>query len=127
MLPYRAACLTTVGLIDIVRQVESKTVGKGYVTTVRAKGQVTIPADVRQAARLEEGDPVEVEIVDGGILLRPMKLIDASQAWFWTPEWQEGERQADADIAAGRVIRFESDEEFLAYLDANMKPLDADA
>ncbi|MGH3137979.1 MAG: AbrB/MazE/SpoVT family DNA-binding domain-containing protein [Gaiellaceae bacterium] len=93
---------------------------------MRAKGQVTIPAHIRQAARLEEGDPVEVELVDGGILLRPMKLIDASQAWFWTPEWQEGERQADADIAAGRVIRFESDEEFLAYLDANMKPLDAD-
>ncbi len=93
---------------------------------MRAKGQVTIPADVRQAARLDEGDLVEVEIVEDGILLRPMKLIDASQAWFWTPEWQEGERQADADIAAGRVIRFESDEEFLAYLDAHMKPLDAD-
>lgn len=106
---------------------ESKTVRKGHVTTVRAKGQVTIPADVRRAARLEEGDPVEVEVVEDGILLRPMKMVDASQAWFWTPEWQEGERQADEDIAAGRVMRFESDEELLAYLDARMKPLDADA
>jgi AbrB family looped-hinge helix DNA binding protein len=106
---------------------ESKTVRKRHVTTVRAKGQVTIPAGVRQAARLEAGDPVEVELVEDGILIRPMKLIDASQAWFWTPEWQEGERQADADIAAGRVMRFESDEELLAYLDARMKPLDADA
>ncbi len=106
---------------------ESKTVRKGHATTVRAKGQVTIPAEIRQAARLEEGDPVEVEIVDGGILLRPMKMIDASQAWFWTPEWQAGEREADADIAAGRVERFESDEEFLAALEARMKPLDADA
>ena len=35
-----------------------------------------------------------------------MKLIDASQAWFWTPEWQEGERQADAEIAAGLGERF---------------------
>lgn len=105
---------------------ESKNVRKGHVTNVRAKGQITIPADIRQATRLEEGDPVELEIVEDGILLRPMKLIDASQAWFWTAEWQEGERQADADIAAGRVIRFGSDEEFLAYLDANMKPLDAD-
>lgn len=105
---------------------ESKTVRKGHVTTVRAKGQVTLPSAVRQAARLEEGDPVEVEIVEDGILLRPMKMIDASQAWFWTPEWQEGERRADEDIAAGRGIRFESDEDFLAFLDANMKPLDAD-
>ena len=94
---------------------------------MRAKGQVTIPAEIRQAARLEEGDPVEVEIVEGGILLRPMKMIDASQAWFWTPEWQAGEREAEADIAAGRVERFESDEAFLAALEARMKPLDADA
>lgn len=106
---------------------ESKTVGKEHVTTVRAKGQVTIPTDVRRAARLEEGDPVRVEIVEGGILLRPMKLIDASQAWFWAPEWQAGERQADAEIAGGLGERFESDEEFLAALEARMKPLDADA
>ena len=25
------------------------------------------------------------------------------QAWFWTPSWQEGEAEADRDIAAGRV------------------------
>ena len=105
---------------------ESKTVGKGHVTTVRAKGQLTIPTAIRQAVRLEEGDPVEVEIVGDGILLRPMKLIDASQAWFWTPEWQEGERQADAEIAAGLGERFESDEEFIAALKARSKPLDAD-
>ena len=126
MLPCEAPRLTHAGFSRILRQMESKTVRKGHVTTVRAKGQVTIPAAVREAARLEEGDPVEVEIVDGGILLRPMKVIDATQAWFWTPEWQEKEREADEDIAAGRVERFESDEEFLAALEARMKPLDAD-
>ena len=125
--PDLAVVLTPVGSTPIVRQVESETVRKGHVTKVRAKGQVTIPADIRQAARLEEGDPVEVEIVDDGILLRPMKVIDASQAWFWTPEWQAGEREADADLAAGRFDRYESDEEFLAALRARMKPRDADA
>jgi antitoxin PrlF len=94
---------------------------------MRAKGQVTIPAHIRDAARLEEGDPVEVEIVEDGILLRPKKLIDASQAWFWTPEWQAGERRADEDIAAGRVERFETDEEFFAALKARMKSRDADS
>ena len=88
---------------------------------------MTIPAAVREAARIEEGDPIEVEVVADGILLRPMKLIDATQAWFWTPEWQAGEREADADMAAGRFDRYESDEEFLAALEARMKPLDADA
>ena len=75
-------------------------------TTLRAKGQLTLPQSVRKAVHLEEGDPIEVEVVDGAIILRPRKLIDPSQAWFWTPEWQEGEREASQDIAAGRVTRY---------------------
>jgi hypothetical protein len=38
------------------------------------------------------------------------------QAWFWTPEWQAKEREADEDIAAGRFERFYSDEAFLAAM-----------
>src|SRR5258706_11678836 len=82
-------------------------------TWLRAKGQLTLPAEVREAARLEEGDPVEVEIVPEGILLRPQKMIDATQAWFWTPAWQAGEREASEDIAAQRVELYGTDEEFL--------------
>lgn len=82
-------------------------------TTIRNRGQVTIPAGIRRAARLEDGDPVEVELVPEGILLRPRKVIDATQAWFWEPAWQEGEREASAE--KGRV--FGSSEEFLASLD----------
>src|SRR6266571_1466919 len=90
-------------------------------TTVRSKGQITLPAGIRKAAHLEEGDPIEVEIVEEGILLRPRKVIDATQAWFWTPEWQAREREADEDLAAGRFERFESGEEFLAALEARAK------
>ena len=86
-------------------------------TTLKQRGVVTIPSQIRKAARLEEGDPIEVEMTDEGILLRPMKLIDATQAWFWTPGWQAKEREADEDAAAGRGKVFSSDEEFLAYLD----------
>jgi len=86
-------------------------------TVVRGKGQITIPAEIRKAARLEEGDPVEVEIVEGGILLRPCKLIDATQAWFWQPEWQAGEREAAADLAAGRSRVLDSSEAFLSSLE----------
>lgn len=42
---------------------------------------------------------------------------DEDQAWFWTPEWQEGEARADADLASGRFTHFDSDEAFLAALD----------
>ena len=69
-------------------------------TVLRSKGQVTIPSDIRQAARLEEGDPMEVELVADGILLRPRKVIDATQAWFWAPAWQAGEAEASAELAA---------------------------
>jgi hypothetical protein len=53
--------------------------------------------------------------------------IDPEQAWFWTREWQEREREADEDLAVGRATRYESDEEFLTALDERTKPLDADA
>ena len=84
---------------------------------VRAKGQVTIPREIRERAHLEEGDPVEVEMVPEGILLKPQKVIDATQAWFWTPGWQAGEREASLDIAEGRVEVFQSDADFLNSLD----------
>lgn len=87
------------------------------ISIVRGKGQITLPREVRQAAHLEEGDPVEVVIIDEGILLRPQKVIDSTQAWFWTPRWQAMEAEADADIAAGRVEVFKTGEDFLASLD----------
>ncbi|MFL5913465.1 MAG: AbrB/MazE/SpoVT family DNA-binding domain-containing protein [Gaiellaceae bacterium] len=86
-------------------------------TVIRGKGQITIPADIREAAFLEEGDPLEVEMVDEGILLRPRKVIDATQAWFWNPAWQQGERQALTDLAAGRSTIYEASADFLASLD----------
>ncbi len=66
--------------------------------------QVSIPKEVRERLHLVEGDLVEVQERDGEIVMVPKKLIDAGQAWFWSREWQEGEREVDEDIRAGRVI-----------------------
>ena len=33
-------------------------------------------------------------------------LIDADQQWWWTEEWQKGERQADKDRKMGRTKVF---------------------
>jgi len=90
--------------------------------TLRAKGQLTLPDAIRKAARLEEGDLLDAELTEDGILLRPQKVIDATQAWFWTPQWQEGEREADAQEAAGLGETFGSGEEFLDALWAITKP-----
>ena len=90
-------------------------------TTLRAKGQLTLPEEIRAAAHLEEGDLLDAEITAEGILLRPQKVIDATQAWFWTKEWQEGEREADTDLAGDRLEAFGSGEELLTALGSRAK------
>lgn len=92
-------------------------------TTLRAKGQLTLPEEIRSAARLEEGDLLDAEITPDGILLRPQKLIDATQAWFWDPTWQASERVAEDDLAAGRVEVFASGEALVAGLRSVAKPV----
>jgi AbrB family looped-hinge helix DNA binding protein len=48
---------------------------------VRSNGQVTLPAQVRRAAELKEGDIVEVALQDDGtIQLRPVAVLDRLQA-----------------------------------------------
>ena len=74
------------------------------VVRITRNYQVSIPKSVRDALGLEEGDLVEVEERSGEIVMVPKKLIDAAQAWFWSPEWQRGGREVDEDIRAGRVI-----------------------
>jgi AbrB family looped-hinge helix DNA binding protein len=83
------------------------------LTKVTRNGQITLPASLRRAANIEVGDLIEVTIQDDGLLLTPKKLIDKSQAYFWTEEWQKGERQADEDIKAGRWQDFDSVEDLI--------------
>lgn len=45
------------------------------------------------------------------------RQIDPEQWWFWTPDWQRGEREADAELAAGEGTRYDSTEEFLHHLE----------
>jgi len=68
-----------------------------------AKHQVTIPHRISKALQLRKGDHM---------LMR----VPRDQLWFWTPEWQKKEREADEDIAAGRLKEFESAEDLLKDL-----------
>ncbi len=84
---------------------------------VTRHGQVTLPASVRRKLGIQEGDIVEVVVDDDKAVLMPKKIVDKSQAYFWTKEWQEAEKEASADIKAGRVKTFDTAEELLADLD----------
>ncbi len=44
-----------------------------------------------------------------------MKILK-SQAYFWTKEWQEAEREASEDIKAGRGKTFDTVEELVKDL-----------
>ena len=71
---------------------------------------------VRRELGVEEGDLVEIEVIDDRAVLIPKKLVDKSQAYFWTKRWQEGEREADEDIKSGRVKVFDSVDELVKDL-----------
>jgi len=67
------------------------------------KHQITIPSEIYRKFKLEVGDILQVEDRGEGIFLIPQTLIPRDQAWFFSKEWQEKEREADEDIKEGRV------------------------
>lgn len=76
---------------------------------VRRDDQITLSAEVRQKLDVAEGDYIDVEVVEAGVLLKPVlkerdPRVDAAIA------------EGRADVHAGRVTpSFESVEEFEAY------------
>ena len=80
-------------------------------------GQITIPASVRKDLGIDEGDLVEIEIVDERAVLIPKKLVDKNQAYFWAKDWQAAEKATDQDVRTGRVKVFDSVEELIKELD----------
>jgi AbrB family looped-hinge helix DNA binding protein len=88
------------------------------VLQVRSNGQITLPTSIRRQVDLKEGDILEVIVEeDGSLRLIPKVAIDRSQAYFWTERWQQGERQADQDLKAGRFLDFETMDEFIHSLE----------
>lgn len=84
---------------------------------MRKKGQITIPKQIVDALNLKEGEKLEFTISGDAIKIRPVVVIPKSQAWYWTPEWQAAEREADEDIAAGRYKTTDSLNELLQDLE----------
>lgn len=71
---------------------------------LRKNAQLTVPAQVRAALHIEEGDEVEFQVTDSGeVVLRGMTSIPTDQRWFWTEQWQAGEREASEQIARGEA------------------------
>lgn len=48
---------------------------------IKRFAQVTLPPDVRKKFNLAEGDYLEAEAVEDGILLKPVTVVEKKRAW----------------------------------------------
>ena len=87
------------------------------IMKISSQGQIRIPKKMMESLGIEQGDYVEVDIEENYIVLKPRKLIDPTQGWYWTKEWQEMEREADEEIEKDRLSpSFSSAEDALKWL-----------
>ena len=61
---------------------------------------------------------MEVRVTEDSIILTPKALMNKSQAYFWTQEWQAAEHESSAAIAEGRVQEFDNLDDLVAGLRA---------
>jgi bifunctional DNA-binding transcriptional regulator/antitoxin component of YhaV-PrlF toxin-antitoxin module len=78
------------------------------IVKVQKNKNITLPVWMLERFHMQTGDFVKLEATKDGVVMKPVKLVDPSQAYFWTEEWQAGEREAEQDIRKGRVKRFRS-------------------
>jgi AbrB family looped-hinge helix DNA binding protein len=89
-----------------------------YKSRLRNKGQVTVPQEIRNLLRVEEGDDLLFYTDEAGrVVVSRAQIIDPEQAWFWSDRWQRMEQEAQADLEAGRIVEYANITETLAALD----------
>jgi antitoxin MazE len=85
---------------------------------IQKRGTIALPPELRTRLGLDQpGAQLEIVERDGEIILRPHVPIPADQAWFWSPEWQARELEADAQVAAGTGATFNDVGSFVEHLE----------
>lgn len=88
------------------------------ITKLRGRSQITLPSYVVKKLKLNTGDNLDITLEGDKIVIKPVLIIDRSQAWFWSEEWQDKEKEADEDIKAGRVYRAKNTNDLFSQLDS---------
>jgi hypothetical protein len=89
------------------------------VATARleAGGRLALPDWAVALMGLSDGSEVQLELSMDGLTVRPMaEGRDPEQWWFWTGSWQEGERDAEAELQGERRQVARSSAEFMQIL-----------
>ena len=107
------------GLVVLLLVCRRENIEPMAAVDLRGGNQVTVPMEICEALHIGVGDLLDFQVDDDGdVHVRGLKVVPADQAWFWTPEWQKMEREADESLAAGRIHRFHSEEEMDEWLDS---------
>ena len=88
------------------------------ITQLRSRSQITLPREIVKKMKLQKGDNLDVIVDDDKIIIKPVLVIDRSQNWFWSKEWQAMEKEADEDIKHGKVQKARSVKELIEKLDS---------
>ena len=72
---------------------------------ITTNGQITLPAEIRKKWHCDVGNYVQVIFENNELKIKPIVVTDPSQLWFWSKEWQEGEKKADEDIRSGQISK----------------------
>ena len=88
------------------------------IVKVQKNKNITLPMWLIRLFHVGTGDFIRIEKTKSGVLLKPAKLVDPSQAYFWTKEWQEGEREVEEQIRKGRVRKAKSVDDLIRDLNA---------
>jgi len=83
---------------------------------LKNKYQIVIPDEVRKSIRVQIGDTLEIVEKDGVLIVKPVVVIDKAQAYFWTEEWQAGEKKAEAAKRKGEYKEFKKASEAVKWL-----------
>lgn len=71
---------------------------------IKQNYQITIPQELRKKFNVSVGDYLEIETQKEGLIIKLVKVIHPGQEYFYTPEWQKKEAEADEAIAEGEVL-----------------------
>ena len=85
------------------------------------KRQITLPEAAATRLGVGAGDELEARILDDRVELIPMVAVPRDQAWFWTPDWQAKERQAEAARRTGDYAEFKGAGRLVAALKKKKK------
>jgi AbrB family looped-hinge helix DNA binding protein len=75
------------------------------ISKLGQRRQVVIPKEICDELGLQEGDFVEVSRVEGVVIIKPKKVVDADDVL--TPEEEKVVRKGEADLKKGKHVAWD--------------------